>query len=149
MSKNTELELTWIGKENRPRLEPRILPKGAVTTGFHNFDLDTRSVALQPVGGGRLFTQGLQSHERVYLDAGNVPAREARLEDYLVGGLVDFDDICYDEQADLLYKLAGQVVAHLRSYLPDEEAVRNVLEHHQAIQSNRTLAGLAASYSLT
>jgi adenine-specific DNA-methyltransferase len=25
MSKNTKLELTWIGKENRPRLEPRIL----------------------------------------------------------------------------------------------------------------------------
>src|SRR5581483_8807631 len=25
MSKQTRLELTWIGKENRPRLEPRIL----------------------------------------------------------------------------------------------------------------------------
>ena len=25
MSKTTRLELTWIGKDNRPRLEPRIL----------------------------------------------------------------------------------------------------------------------------
>ncbi len=25
MSNKTKLELTWIGKENRPRLEPRIL----------------------------------------------------------------------------------------------------------------------------
>ena len=25
MSGKTKLELTWIGKENRPRLEPRIL----------------------------------------------------------------------------------------------------------------------------
>ena len=25
LSKKTKLELTWIGKENRPRLEPRIL----------------------------------------------------------------------------------------------------------------------------
>jgi len=25
MSKNQRLELTWIGKENQPRLEPRIL----------------------------------------------------------------------------------------------------------------------------
>ena len=25
MSKTTKLELTWIGKDNRPRLEPRIL----------------------------------------------------------------------------------------------------------------------------
>jgi adenine-specific DNA-methyltransferase len=27
MSKKQKLELTWIGKENRPRLEPRILPE--------------------------------------------------------------------------------------------------------------------------
>jgi adenine-specific DNA-methyltransferase len=25
MNRNTKLELTWIGKQNRPRLEPRIL----------------------------------------------------------------------------------------------------------------------------
>ena len=25
MSKSAKLELTWVGKENRPRLEPRIL----------------------------------------------------------------------------------------------------------------------------
>ena len=29
MSKTTKLELTWIGKENRPRLEPRILLEDA------------------------------------------------------------------------------------------------------------------------
>ena len=39
---------------------------------------------------------------------------EARLEDYIVSGLVDFDDVAYDEHADLLYDLAGQVVQHFR-----------------------------------
>ena len=29
MSKKTKLELTWIGKEHRPRLEPRILLEDA------------------------------------------------------------------------------------------------------------------------
>ncbi len=42
-------------------------------------------------------------------------------EDYVVSGLVDFDDVAYEENADLLYDLAGQVVAHLRGYLEDEE----------------------------
>ena len=28
MSKKQRLELTWIGKENRPKLEPRILLEG-------------------------------------------------------------------------------------------------------------------------
>ena len=55
---------------------------------------------------------------------------EQRLEDYLVRGLVDFDDISYDEHSDLLYDLAGQLVGHLRSYLSEEEA-RNVLIYHQ------------------
>jgi type III restriction enzyme len=47
-----------------------------------------------------------------------------------VRALIDHDDISYDDHADLLYKLAGQMVAHLRSYLPDEDAVRNVLQFH-------------------
>jgi adenine-specific DNA-methyltransferase len=29
ISKKQKLELTWIGKENRPRLEPRILLEGS------------------------------------------------------------------------------------------------------------------------
>jgi type III restriction enzyme len=46
---------------------------------------------------------------------------EARLEDYIVSGLVDFDDISYDDHADLLYDLAAQTVRHLRSYLSEDE----------------------------
>ena len=46
-------------------------------------------------------------------------------------GLIDFNDISYDDHAALLYKLAGQVVAHLRSYLAEEKDVLNVLQYHQ------------------
>jgi type III restriction enzyme len=56
--------------------------------------------------------------------------RERRLEDYVVRGLVDYDDISYDEHADLLYELAAQLVRHLCSYLSEEDA-RNVLIYHQ------------------
>ncbi len=52
-------------------------------------------------------------------------------EDYLVRGLMDFNDICYDDHATLLYKLAAQVLAHLRSYLKNEDEVLNVLQYHQ------------------
>ena len=44
--------------------------------------------------------------------------------------VVDFDDISYDEHADLLYELAGQLVKHLKSYLSEDEA-RNVLVYYQ------------------
>ena len=111
---------------------PRIVvvPRGKVEAGFRNFDLDPGSIRLQPVDKDILI-QLLRTNEREKLVSGDGVVGEYRLEDYLVRSLIDFDDVCYDEHADLLYKLAGQLVEHLRSYLPDEEAVENVLQFHQ------------------
>jgi type III restriction enzyme len=110
---------------------PRILvvPKGEVTTGFHTFTLDCSNIHYQPVERD-LLIQILRTHEQETLSFGGRMQPEQRLEDYLVRGLVDFDDISYDEHSDLLYDLAGQLVIHLRSYLSEEEA-RNVLIYHQ------------------
>lgn len=58
--------------------------------------------------------------------------QEARLEDYIVRGLIDKDDISYDDHSALLYKLARQLVRHLQSYLTTEEDVRNVLQYNQS-----------------
>ena len=110
---------------------PRILvvPKGEVATGFHPFALDCSSIHYQPVERD-LLIQHLRTHKQETLSFGGRMQPERRLEDYLVRGLIDFDDISYDEHADLLYDLAGQLVAHLRSYLSEEDA-RNVLLYHQ------------------
>lgn len=111
---------------------PRILvvPKGEVTTGFHPFTLDTSAIHYQPVAHDILIHH-LRTHQQETLSVGGAPESERRLEDYLVRALIDFGDISYDEHADLLYDLAGQMVAHLRSYLSDEAAVRNVLQYFQ------------------
>ena len=110
---------------------PRILvvPKGEVTTGFHSFTLDCSNIRYQPVERD-LLIQHLRTHAQETLSSGGSLQPEQQLEDYLVRGLIDFDDISYDEHADLLYNLAGQVVAHLRSYLSEDDA-RNVLIYHQ------------------
>ena len=109
---------------------PRILviPKG-VTTGFHPFKLDVTGINYQPVERD-LLIQHLRTHEQETLGFGGSLQQELRIEDYLVRGLMDFDDISYDEHADLLYDLAGQMVKHLQSYLSEED-VRNVLIYHQ------------------
>ncbi len=110
---------------------PRITvqPRGEVTTGFHAFALDCSNIHYQPIERD-LLIQHLRTHEQETLSFGGQMQPEQRLEDYLVRGLIDFDDISYDEHADLLYDLAGQVVRHLRSYLSEEET-RNVLIYHQ------------------
>lgn len=107
-----------------------VVPKGEVTAGYSDFDLDLRGVQLQPVAKDILIAH-LHDHSRYRLVSGDGIAGEARLEDYLVRGLMDFDDISYDDHAELLYKLAGQVVDHLKSYLTNEDDVRNVLQYHQ------------------
>ncbi len=81
------------------------------------------------------------------LDAGGF--QEPRLENYVVAGLIDFDDIAYDAHSDFLYALAGQVVAHLQSYLPDAEAVRRVLRLHQREIARFVHAQMMDHYSET
>lgn len=115
---------------------PRIIvfPRGEVTTGFNPFQLKLDS-RPQPVAKDILI-QWLRTQERGRLVTDPSEVQEDRLENYIVRNLIDFDDVHYDTQADLLYDLAGQVVAHVRSYIKDEEDVRNVLQYHQ-----KTLAG--------
>jgi type III restriction enzyme len=52
------------------------------------------------------------------------------LENYVVSGLVDFDDVSYDDHADFLYDLASQTVKHFQSYLSEVET-RRVLRCYQ------------------
>ncbi|MFA6242835.1 MAG: hypothetical protein WC655_17985 [Candidatus Hydrogenedentales bacterium] len=127
---------------------PRIVvvPRGEVTSGFSEFDLDTSKVYLQPVARD-LISQGLHDGQRYHLISGDGIVEEERLEDYLVRGLIDFDDVNYDENAELLYKLAGQMVRHLQSYLKDDDEVLNVLQYHQQTLVNLIHAQMLAYYN--
>ena len=107
-----------------------VVPKGEVRCGYEDFDLDVRNINLQPVAQDILI-QHLHENQQYRLRDGSGIVPEKRPEDYLVRGLIDFDDISYDEHAGLLYKLAGQVVARLRTYLAEEDDVINVLQYHQ------------------
>ena len=111
---------------------PRIIvtPKGDSTSGYKPFTLDCKSIRLQPVSQ-EILIQHLQSNERFRLRSGDAVIPESKLEDYLVRGLMDFDDIDYNEISELLYSLSEQMVRHIQSYLKTEEDVLNVLQAHQ------------------
>jgi len=126
---------------------PRITvqPVGDVTRGFREFKLNLSSVRLQPVDN-EILIQELHRREQHRLMSGTGIVAEDRLEDYLVRGLIDFNDICYDDHAELLYKLAGQLVAHLRSYLKNEDELLNVLQYHQQALVNLIHAQMQEHY---
>lgn len=110
---------------------PRILvvPRGEVKSGFKPFTLDLSSINY-PAPDDDLWIRHLRTAQIDIIGLGRGRIEEQRLEDYIVSGLIDFDDVAYDEHADLLYDLADQVVSHLRAYLPVDEA-RKVLRLHQ------------------
>ena len=125
---------------------PRIavVPKGAVTSGFKPFTLDVAGLHLQPKDRS-LVGQTLRTHEQFTLSAQS-GRTERRLEDYIVHALIDYDDIDYTVHASLLYDLAGQMVAHLRSYLKEESEVRNVLDLDRQLIAKNIYAQMMAHF---
>jgi len=110
---------------------PRILvvPKGEVKAGFKPFTLKLDTLKY-PAVSEELWIQHLRTNQLEVVTMGDGGITEKRLEDYVVSGLVDFDDVSYDDQADLLYDLAAQTVKHFCSYLSEEDA-RNVMHYYQ------------------
>jgi type III restriction enzyme len=104
-----------------------VIPKKQVTFTFEHFDLDNLSaVNMRPVEDG-IVIEDLRTQARVYLARTLDDPRESRLEDYIVRYLIDRNEIDYDAHAALLYKLSGQLVARVRSYLANDAEVENVL----------------------
>lgn len=125
VSKTTEL----VVQEMIPIPRILVLPKGEVKSWFEPFKLELGALTYQPVQD-EIWVQYLRTGESEVIGLGKGGIDELRLEDYIVSGLIDFDDIAYDSHADLLYDLAGQVVTHFRAYL-DEDKTRKVLRYHQ------------------
>ena len=89
--------------------------------------------------------QHLRTNHLEVVSLGRGGIEEARLEDYVVSGLVDFDDISYDDHADLLYDLAAQTVQHFRGYLSEEDT-RKVLRCYQRDIARFIHAQMQAQY---
>lgn len=121
-------EQVVLGTIDIPRII--VVPKDEVKSGFKPFKLNLTSLRY-PVPSDELVAQTLRTGEQESISLGRGGIEEQRLEDYVVGGLVDFDDISYDDHAELLYDLATQTVAHLKSYLNHDHDVRKVLRVYQ------------------
>ena len=106
---------------------PRIavVPTGEVTTGFHPFKLGALP-NFQP-GQREIVGQELRTNHQ-FIMSREAGIRERRFEDYIVKKLIDFDDIDYFTQAELLYDLAGQAVAHYKAQNYSESELHEVFD---------------------
>jgi type III restriction enzyme len=98
-----------------------------ITFGYRDFDLEgLERIAVRPMSD-EIMIEELRTQDRQYLTRNLLAKREPRLEDYLIRYLIEYDQVDYDDHSDLLYKLAGQMVTRLRSYLKDDSEIENVL----------------------
>lgn len=108
---------------------PRIVvvPTGEVRTGFHPFKLGPLP-NFQP-GEREIVGQTLRTSEQFTLTRES-GLREQRFEDYIVNRLVDFDDVDYFTQSDLLYDLAHQAVEHFQQQNYSDTELHEVFDTH-------------------
>ena len=107
-----------------------IIPTNDVSFGFNDFDLTSLgSINYQPISDEIQIAELRTQHKTVLAKAMGA-AREERLDDYIIRHLIDKDDIDYETNADLLYKLAGQAVDHIKGYLSNPEDQENVCLCH-------------------
>jgi len=107
-----------------------VIPTRDVTFGYKDFDLQgLESKRHQPISD-QILIRNLRTESQRELARSVDGAREARMENYIIRHLIAFDTIDYDSHSNLLYKLAGQVTAHLKTYLASEEDVENVALNH-------------------
>jgi type III restriction enzyme len=108
------------------------MPVGELDTWFEPFELNLSSSNFPPVDD-RLHIQELRTGAIAVMEAGIGTSREPRLEDYVVSGLIDFDEISYDDHADLLQDIATQVVNHLRTNFTDSRVEAVLIANQRTI----------------
>lgn len=111
---------------------PRITvyPIGEVDSGFHPFKLDLKAINY-PIVSDEIWQQSLKTGKVTVIGLGSEGIRETRLENYIVSGLIDFNDISYEHHADLLYDLAQQTVTHIKDYIDSDKDIARLLQSYK------------------
>jgi type III restriction enzyme len=111
---------------------PRIIIQQSddVLSGFRDFNLDTKNLNYQPVSEEILVKKLREQENSTDIIIGKGRIVPDSLENIIVNELINFPEIDYDNQADLLFKLAGQAVEKFRTYLAEDD-VTNVTQYHK------------------
>ncbi|WP_246714639.1 DEAD/DEAH box helicase family protein [Rhizobium leguminosarum] len=107
-----------------------ISPTETVSFGFKAFEIEGLSQWNYQPSRNELMLQELRTDKRTVISSGDEGETENRPEDHIVKHLIDKDEIDYFAHAEILYDLASQVVAHMSTYLPSSEDIRNALVSH-------------------
>jgi len=101
-----------------------------VKSGFKDFDLDTGNLNYQPVSEEILIKKlrEQENSEDIIIGKGRIIIDTP--ERIIVNELMNYPEVDYDAQTELLFKLADQAVKKFQSYLGSEN-IMNVVQYHK------------------
>lgn len=110
---------------------PRVFihQKGAAKCGFRDFDLDVGGLNYQPVSEEILIRE-LRTNENETIQSGGSGMVRDIPENIIVNELINNDDVDYERESDLLYKLARQAILKLGTG-GGERDLRNIVLYHK------------------
>lgn len=110
---------------------PRVVlqQKYDVNGGFRDFALDVAGLNYQPVSE-EILIKTLRTNENEILQSAGVGVVRDAAEKIIVNELMNNDDVDYDREADLLFKLAKQAISKLGAGR-DEKDLRNIVLYHK------------------
>ncbi len=102
-----------------------------IKSGINEFDLDTSRMNYQPVSEEILIKRLREQDDGISYIMGKGCIVPDRLDNVIVNELVNLPEIDYDDQSDLLFKLANQAVSHFESYLKTKDEIVNVIQYNK------------------
>ena len=103
----------------------------AIRSGFRDFELDTNNLNYQPVSEEILIRKLREQENNVDIVIGKGRIIPDVPERIIVNELMNYPEVNYDEQSDLLFKLTGHALEKFQSYL-DADQIMNVVQYHNA-----------------
>ncbi len=126
-----------------PRMD---LVQGEVTASFEDFELDSKELAYEQLNE-EIVRIGLKdkSYDVIEVKAGVNYGSPVKL---LISELINFSEIDYDTNADLLHKLAKQAVDKLQSNLKEGEDIKTVVFQWRSLIANRIYTQMMQHFRL-
>jgi len=126
---------------------PRIdLVQGNVTARFENFDLDTNEMNYK-VLEEKIMRVKLKDQKDVETIKARPSGSYGNPLKVIISELINYPEIDYDDNADLLYHLAKQAFEKIKTTTPDDEDLRLVVYQFKTSIAERIYTQMKANFS--
>lgn len=126
-----------------PRMD---LVQGEVTASFDDFDLDSSGFNYDQLNE-EIVRIGLKDKKTDFIDV-KKGVYYGKPEKLLISELINFSEIDYDTNSDLLHKLAKQAIAELQSNLKEGEDLNTLVFQWRQLIANRMYLQMMDNFKL-